>query len=75
MSDDDDNVDHIKGVIDFCDDRDHDRDCVFGDDDPDADDPRSINSSMPAHLKMFSCRNNIPSPGDCVHGKIFPFIS
>ena len=54
-SDDDDNVDHIKGVIDFCD----DRDCAYGDDDPDADDPRPINSSMPAHFKMLSYQLSI----------------
>ena len=62
---------HVEVNIDFCDDCDHDHDCVYGDDDPEDDDPRSINSPMPAYLKMFSRRNHIPSPGHCVHGKIF----
>ena len=32
---------------------------VYGNDDPDADDPRSINSSMPAHFKMPSYQLSI----------------
>jgi len=58
-SDDDDNVDHIKGVVDFCDDRDHEHYWVYGDDDPDNNDPRSINSSIPAHFKMLSYQLSI----------------
>ena len=65
------NGDHVEVDIDFCVDCDHDHDCVYGDEDPEDDDPRSINSPMPAYLKMFSRRNHIPSPGHCVHGKIF----
>ena len=44
------NDEHGEVDIDFCGDCDHDHDYVYGDDDPEDDDPRSVNSPMPAYL-------------------------